>query len=256
MNLTDHPAHKLVVGLSGIAVVIAVCLSYLEIEGLKILSIARVVSSTQGKRGASRTYVAKLALAEDPISENYSWISGKAVGIDWANVATTPDLAYGMESGIGGYDDSTTLLTGTWGLDQMAEATVHSVNQNDKIYEEVELRLRSTLSAHRSTGYEINFRCLKTAYGHTQIVRWDGLLGKFKYLASQEGVNYGVANGDVVRATIVGDVITAYINGVRVLRAKDDTYKTGNPGIGFFLQGGTSVNKDYGFTSFKASDRL
>jgi hypothetical protein len=138
----------------------------------------------------------------------------------------------------------------------MEEATVHNVNQNDKIYEEVELRLRSSLSAHRSTGYEINFRCLKTAYGYTQIVRWDGLLGKFKYLASQEGANYGVANGDVVRATIVGNVITAYINEVRVLRAKDDTYVTGNPGIGFFLQGGRGVNKDYGFTSFKASDRL
>ena len=41
-----------------------------------------------------------------------------------------------------------------------------------------------------------------------------------------------------------------------MLRAKDDTYATGNPGVGFFLQGGIGVNKYDGFTSFKASDRL
>ncbi len=255
MNFTDHPKRKLVVGLSGIAVVIVLSLWYLEIRGMNILLVASGVSRTQGQRGASRTYVSKLALPEDPISENGNWISGKAVGVDWANVATTPDLAYGTELGGGGYDDSTALLAGAWGSDQMAEATVYSINQNDNIYEEVELRLRSSLSPHRSTGYEINFRCLKTAHGYTQIVRWDGPLGKFKYLASQEGVNYGVTKGDLVRATIVGNMITAYINGVRVLRVRDNTYTTGNPGIGFFLQGGSGVNKDYGFTSFKVSDR-
>ena len=255
MDFTDHPKRKLV-GLSGIAVVVVVSLSYLGILGVNVLPIACGMRRRQAKPGVSRTYVTKLVLTEDPISENGNWISGRAVGIDWANVATTPDLAYGTESGGGGYDDSTALLTGTWGPDQMAEATVYSINQNDNIYEEIELRLRSSLSTHRSTGYEINFRCLKTAYGYTQIVRWDGLLGKFKYLASQEDANYGVANGDVVRATIVGNIITAYINGVRVLRAKDDTYATGNPGIGFFLRGRIGVNKDYGFTNFKASDRF
>ncbi len=255
MNL-KYPKGKLLVGLSGIAVVIALSLWYLEIRGFNILLAATGMSGTQAQRGSSGTYVAKLGVAEDPISENGEWISGKAVGIDWADVATTPNFAYGTESSGGGYDDSMALLTGTWGPDQMAEATVHSINQNANIYEEVELRLRSSLSTHRSTGYEINFRCLKTAYGYTQIVRWEGPLGKFKYLASQQGAKYGVANGDVVRATIVGNVITAYINGIRMLRAKDETYGTGNPGIGFFLQGSSGVNQDYGFSSFKASDRL
>jgi hypothetical protein len=251
-----YPKSKLFVGLSGIAVVIVLSLWYLEIRGINILPIANEVSTTQGNGGASRTYVANLVLSENPISENGNWVNGKAVGIDWANVATTPGLAYGTESGRDGYDDSVALLTGTLGSDQMAEATVHSINQSDNSYEEVELHLRSSLSAHRATGYEINFRCLKTAYGYTQIVRWEGPLGKFKYLASQEGAKYGVADGDVVRATIVGNEITAYINGVRVLRARDNTYATGNPGMGFFLQGGSGVNQDYGFSSFKASDRL
>jgi hypothetical protein len=252
----NYPKRRLLVGLSGIAVVVALSLWYLEIRGINILPIARGVSRTQENRGASRTYVANLVLSENPISENGNWVNGKVVGIDWANVATTPNFAYGTESGGGGYDDSMALLTGAWASDQMAEAKVYSINQSDNSYEEVELRLRSSLSAHRSTGYEINFRCSKTANAYTQIVRWEGPLGKFKYLASQEGAKYGVTNGDVVRATIVGNVITAYINGVRVLRAKDETYATGNPGMGFFLQGGSGVNKDYGFASFKASDRL
>ena len=74
----------------------------------------------------------------------------------------------------------------------MAEATVHSVNQNDNIYEEVELRLRSSLSPHRSTGYEITFRCSKTANAYAQIVRWDGPLGKFTYLNSHWGPQYAL----------------------------------------------------------------
>jgi hypothetical protein len=229
---------------------------YLDIRGIKLLPIASGMIRTQGKSGASRSYVAKLGLTENPISEHGNWVNGKALGIDWANIATTPSVAYGTESGGGGYDDSTALLTGSWGSDQMAEATVHSINQNDNIYEEVELRLRSSLSAHRSTGYEINFRCSKTVNAYTQIVRWDGLVGKFTYLANRTGPKYGVANGDLVRATIVGNVITVYVNGVQVLRAKDNTYATGNPGIGFFLQGGGGVNRDYGFTSFRASDGL
>ena len=139
----------------------------------------------------------------------------------------------------------------------MAEATVHSVNQTEKVYEEVELRLRSSLLARQATGYEINFRCTKTAKAYAQIVRWDGRFGKFAYLTTQDGAKFGVADGDTVRATAVGNVITAYINGVQVLQATDNTYATGNPGMGFFLDGAQSgVNQDYGFSNFKASDRF
>jgi hypothetical protein len=57
-----------------------------------------------------------------------------------------------------------------------------------------------------------------------------------------------------VKATIVGNVITTYINGIQVGRATDSTYATGQPGIGFFLQGASGVNRDYGFAGFAASD--
>ena len=63
-----------------------------------------------------------------------------------------------------------------------------------------------------------------------------------------------MADGDVVKATIVGNVITVYKNGVQIAQATDSTYATGNPGVGFFLEGTAGVNRDYGFTRFTASD--
>lgn len=201
---------------------------------------------------AGTSYTTRFPTAENPISESGKWTTGKAVGLDWADVAVTRGLAHGVEAGTGGYDDSTAVLSGMWKSDQMAEAVVHTTAQNDQLYEEVELRLRSSLSAHQSTGYEINFRCSKTANAYAEIVRWEGPLGKFTYLKQGHGAKYGVADGDVVTATAVGSLITAYINGVNVLQATDAAYPTGNPGMGFFLRGATGVNKDYGFTRFSA----
>lgn len=203
----------------------------------------------------ARSYSTRFATAENPISEDGKWTNGKSVGLDWADVATVRGLAFGLESGSTGYDDSTALLRGPWGADQWATATVYSQNQiGGSIYEEGELRLRISLSPHRCTGYEILFRCLKNSDSYVQIVRWNGPLGSFTYLADQKGPKCGISDGDVVKATIVGNVITAYINNVQVVQAVDDTYSSGNPGMGFFLQGASGVNRDYGFSSFTASD--
>lgn len=211
-------------------------------------------ASTPPAASQNRTYTTSFSTAENPISESGNWLNGKVAGLDWANVATTPGFAFGTESGAGGYDDSTALLAGTWGSDQMAEATVHSVNQTNGSYEEVELRLRSSLSAHTATGYEINFRCLKTGDAYTQIVRWNGPLGSFTYVTAAGGAKFGVQDGDVVKATIVGSTITAYINGTQVAQGTDSTFTIGSPGMGFFFQGSVGNTRDYGFTSFTASD--
>jgi hypothetical protein len=53
-----------------------------------------------------------------------------------------------------------------------------------------------------------------------------------------------------VEATIVGNVITSYINGVEVLSVTDDAVAQGSPGVGFnFFVGNTNV--DHGFSSFE-----
>src|SRR5258708_23599787 len=55
-----------------------------------------------------------------------------------------------------------------------SEAQVRSIHPSDDDFEEVELRLRSFLSGHSGTGYEVLFRCSKTANAYASIARWDG----------------------------------------------------------------------------------
>ena len=210
----------------------------------------------EGGTGSVRTYSTRFPLTENPISEGGRWINGQTTGLDWHDVSTTPGLAIGHQSG-SSYTDGTALLTGTWGPTQTVEAVVHTVNQNDPCYQEVELRLRSSLSAHDCSGYEISFKASKTSSAYLIIVRWNGAVGDFSYLQRYDGAKYGVADGDDVKAVIAGDVITVYLNGVQVGTATDDTYKSGNPGMGFNLETGDSAcvgtNGDYGFTSLTAT---
>ena len=199
-----------------------------------------------------KSYTTNFSLAENPLSESGRWINGRTAGLDWANVETVPGLGFGTQSGSQGYDDSTAVLAGAWSPKQAVEATVHTANQHgDPVFEEVELRLRTTISSHKITGYEVNFRCTSDGSQYVQIVRWDGPLGRFTYVAATPGP--GLHDGDTVKAVISGSEITVYINGTQILQGSDTTFATGSPGIGFFLQGTTGVNRDFGFTSITAT---
>ena len=175
-------------------------------------------------------------------------------GLDWGNVQTVPGRAFGtVVSGGPPYNDSTAVLAGTWASNQMAQATVHTVNQNSAIFEEVQLRLRTTVTAHSITGYEFYFQCTADGSRHAQIVRWNGPLNNFTLLDDATGP--GLHNGDVIAATVVGDKLTSYVNGVPIIQAKDSTYSTGSPGIGFYNQRGTLAdNNDFGLTNFSAAE--
>ncbi len=197
------------------------------------------------------THTTTFATTENPLSESGQWENGQDVGIDWTNVAVSGGVAYGTQTGASSppYDDSVALLTGTWGAQQYARAKIVTTNrQSGSIFEEVELRLRSTLSANSCTGYEVNVGLNTSAY--MQIVRWNGPLGDFTLLDAQ---SITVEDGDVFEATAIGDVITAYLNSVQILQVTDATYSAGNPGIGFYLQGATGLNSDFGLTEFSAT---
>src|SRR6266700_1057824 len=212
-----------------------------------------------GRGGAAgtpgRVYTTTFPLTENPISESGNWINGQAIGLDWHDVSTTPGLAIGHQSG-SSYTDGTALLTGAWGPTQTVEAVVHSANPKESCYQEVEMRLRSNLTAHSCAGYEISFKATKSASAYLIIVRWNGPVGDFTYLKNSTGAQYGIAEGDTVKATIVGNVITAYLNGVAVGTATDSSYATGNPGMGFNLETSDvsciGTNGDYGFTRLTA----
>jgi hypothetical protein len=203
--------------------------------------------------GVQKSYTTSFSLAEDPLSEGENWINGGTAGLDWANVQTVPGLAFGAQSGSHGYDDSTAILAGVWSPNQMVQATVHAVNQHsDPVFEEVELRLRTTITPHKITGYEVNFRCTSDGSQYIQIVRWDGPFGHFTYVSNTTGP--GLHDGDIVKAVVSGSEITVYLNGTQVLQGSDGTFATGSPGIGFFLQGTTGVNRDFGFTNVTAAN--
>ena len=207
-------------------------------------------TGVRGSKAPSvRSYSTRFQLNEDPISEGGKWINGAKEGVDWYNVITKNGVAYGAVTA-GKYTDPTALLAGTWGRNQRAKAIVYSRNQTDKHWQEVEIRLRSTLTAHVCTGYEVFWRCLKTEKAYAEIVRWNGKVEDWTRIQKHDGAQYGVKDGDIVEATIVGNVIKGYVNGVEVITVTDDTYAEGNPGIGFNFGVG-ETNADFGLTSFE-----
>jgi hypothetical protein len=203
----------------------------------------------------SQTYSSDFNRNENPISEKGKWNNGGLVGMDWTNVKTTGGIACGTQSGsdtgIRRYNDSYAVLSG-FPPDQSTEGIVHYTNPSDACNQEVELLLRWNSVAGRATGYECLTRCLSAEESYMEIVRWNGALGDFTYIARMYSTLAGIRDGDTLKATIRGNKISVTLNGVLKLQATDNTYPTGNPGIGFFLAGCHGTNADFGFTSFKA----
>jgi hypothetical protein len=199
----------------------------------------------------ARRYTTNFPLTENPIFEKGNWINGGTVGLDWADIRTASAKAYGTETGSINYDDATALLTGLWEPNQTVQATVYTTITGNSNFEEVELRVRSSLSAHKCTGYEILFS-VNPSKQYVEINRWNGGLGSWTGLNSRSG--YYARKGDVIKATAVGNTITVYLNGAPLFSATDSTYPTGSPGMGFYLQGTSCINSRYGFTNFTASD--
>jgi hypothetical protein len=219
-----------------------------------------------------RSYRTDFEGDEVPISEGGMWLNGRADGIDWCDVLSGGGHAYGEKSRMnsaerraeqafdgvttdaetpeGDYDDPAAVLAGAWGRNQSARATVYSVNPTDDYFQEVEIRLRSSISPNWCDGYEVFWRCSESEAAYAEIVRWNGKIGDFTSLARRMGPEFGVKHGDIVEATIVDNVIRSYINGVEVLSATDDVCTSGSPGVGFnFFVGDTNV--DHGFSSFE-----
>jgi hypothetical protein len=212
-------------------------------------------SEGQCNVAGSRSYASTFPATEPRISEKGAWIDGKTEGIDWADVATLPGLAYGVNLPTQ-YADPTAVLGGEWGSNQQAEGKVRVETPMSTCCHEVELRLRTTITPHAITGYEINCS-LVPGYPYLQIGRWNGPLNDFIGLGE---ARESCADGDVLKATAIGDVITAYKNGVQVLQVRDARYATGSPGMGFYhvsFGWARLVSpgwRSFGFSSFAACD--
>jgi hypothetical protein len=203
----------------------------------------------------AQTYNTDFRFSEYPISEAGKWKNGKRVGVDWTDVRTLNGIACGSQTGsdtgIVKYNDSYACLDG-FPPDQSVEGVVHYTHPSDTCNQEVELLLRWNSSAHWTTGYECLVRCLDSKKSYMEIVRWNGPLGDFTYITRLNGATAGIKDGDTLKASITGDKITMYVNNKRIIQGIDTAWKSGNPGIGFFLWNCTGTNTSFGFRSFTA----
>jgi len=209
---------------------------------------------------SAMSYHTNFPAAENPISQGGKWLNGAVDGVDWCNVQTSVGYAWGVGPCPVEYADPTAVLKGEWGPNQVVQATAKIGTVNPTYWQEIELRLRTRVSPHRITGYEVIFA---VSHDYVQIVRWNGPLADFTYLGSTCNypevcgkVNgFTIRNGDVARAVISGNTIKAYVNGVLLAIATDTTFADGNPGVGYnFGCDGTYSNA--GWTNFEATDSL
>ena len=223
------------------------------------------------KKTPVRSYKTEFKRNESPLSEGGLWLNGRKDGIDWCDVLVKDGVAFGEVSrnqvverraeqaalgagiegaAVGDYDDPTAVLTGQWGPNQYGKVRVFSRNQTDKYFQEVQIRLRHNMKPKFCNGYEVFFRVLDTEAGYAEIVRWNGPVGGWTSLKKLIGKKYGVKDGDIIEASIVGNLITGYLNGVAMISVVDDNIKSGAPGIGFNFGVGTT-NADHGVRSFE-----
>ena len=235
-----------------------------RLYALPLILVCLVASSLVAGVITTHTYSTAFPLTLSPISEASHWVNGKSTGVNWSDVSTTPGRAIGHEGRVL-YSDSTALVQNyiTWEPDQTVTATVFQVagTTQPNCYQEVELRLRSHISAYSNTGYEVNFKVSKESYAYFQIVRWNGPIANFTYLLSKYGSSYGAQNGDVIKATMIGHTISVYKNAILLGQAVDSTFSSGAPGMGFNLSGANSTssggsclytNGNYGLSNFTA----
>ncbi len=215
--------------------------------------------AVSGAKSAGHSYSNSFPASEKPLSEGGCWIDGKTVGLDWADVETSGGMAFGKDLPTQ-YADPTAALTGTWGPNQEAEARIRVEKPLSGCCREVELRLRTTIKPHATTGYEIMCSVASTD-PYLNIARWNGPLNNFTYIGKAK---IGCADGDVLKAAMVGDTITVYRNSVEVLKTKDSQFPGGgSPGIGFFdttnniwRKMGLRSWQAFGFSSFSARDNI
>lgn len=221
----------------------------------------------------SGDFTTSFPATENPISQSSIWLNGLADGLDWKNVATT-NATDGISRAVGsqfvsGFDDPTAILKisfRTFHNDQFVQGTIY--RQSGYIptgtYHETELRLRSALSAHSCTGYEVLFALNDPAVktdGYA-IVRWNGVLGDFTtILNSDGGIVPVISDGDVFRVELRGSTMKVFRNGSQLGSDVDVTvggslglFASGQPGIGMYPQTPGGTVDAFGWRSFTAGD--
>lgn len=222
--------------------------------------------------GGVADFTTSFPATENPISQSSIWLNGATDGIDWKDVQTTSatDSIHRAAGSlvVTGFDDPTAILKTsfrTFTNNQFAQGTIYT--QSGYVptgtYHEAELRLRSALSAHSCTGYEVLFAYNDPAIksdGYA-VVKWNGAINDFTTIIDQDGhIVPPIADGDVFRVELRGSTMKVFRNGTQLDTDIDVTVggtvaliSSGNPGVGFFPQTAGAADK-YGWRSFTAGN--
>jgi hypothetical protein len=208
------------------------------------------------------SYSTSFPLSETPLSEGGVWTNS---GLGQTNVVSAAGEAYGTSSAAGGgaTADSAAILSGSWPAN-MSVSTVLKKVSGTVDFQEVEMLFRCAAGSTALRGYE----CFLEQRGqYLSLVKRLGTNG------GVEGVDYiflvdvfpvtSPNDGDEFKATIQGNVFTAYLAGSLIWThdiTKDkngtavSTYNDGSVGIGFDGPGGGGyADSKWGFKSFTAS---
>lgn len=188
------------------------------------------------------------------------WLGGKSQGVNWSDMTvTSPGTAIGTQIGNGSgnakFADSTALLSGSWPANVTATIQTYwgALPTGNNVFRELEIRLRSTMTAGNSSGYECTFGHQSGSQGgyYVQVNRWNGALGSYAEIDGRTVSAFN--NGDVFKCSASGPKITAYVNGMQKLQVTDSTFPNGAPGIGAYFANPTNqqgLAGTFGITSF------
>jgi len=194
---------------------------------------------------------------ENPLNPA-QWFGGLSDGLQWQNCRSTPNLCFGTQGNAGGFDDSTALLKGSWGPNQDCNATASILTTINDV-SEIEIRVRSVITANVNSGYEVLFNVSSSNNYGPQIVKWNGALGSFNVIRDATGGEiHRAVDGDVIRVSIDAvNNIRVFVNGVLDIFFQDTTspWLTGQPGVGFYTNTGAQDNQ-YGWKQFNADDGI
>lgn len=201
--------------------------------------------------GFAAGFTTNFPATENPISQGGIWTNGTITGTNTA-VQTTSGLAFATQVAhmAPPFDDSIAVLSG-YNPGQWVQATAFNSSATCR---EIELLLHITLAANFASGYEMDFT---TNFG-LNIVRWNGTIGSFTFIAMGISDSACTANGAVDRAQDVAGVITVTCGGTQVYQGTDTTYLTGNPGMGFYADTSSgcspTANNTIGWSSLQAAN--
>lgn len=187
-------------------------------------------------------YSSNFSGTENPLSEGGVWASNAT---QWTRMRMQNGVAHGTNGPSDTFDDSYAYLQNWSGENYEIEGAVfRSASLNEAVAHEIELEFRVADSASAVRLYE----CLFNFQGGMQIFRWENSFGSFSadlFIADNGGsLGRQLQSGDVLKARIVGNNITMFINSTQyghcdiTTGSPANVWTTGKPGIGAFTRPG------------------